>query len=40
MLQFFSDELFGSSAVQPDGKRRGAARPASGSSVSERVEAR
>ncbi len=40
VLQFFSDELFGSSAAQSDGKRQGPARSASGSSMSERVEAR
>ncbi len=36
----FIDEQFGSSAAQPDGKRRGPARPASGTFMSERVEAR
>ncbi len=41
MLKFFSDELFGSSAGQPDGEGGDPARPdeaeASGSSASEQV---
>ncbi len=43
MLKFFSDELFGSSASQPDGKGGDPARldeaEASGSSASEQVKA-